>query len=136
MVFDCFYMGTEYIDKTNLSFKELERFLEECETIFGCKWEPIFLSDYKISDSFLCHIVNTLYKHGYVTCLNGEMIRVKFVVIHGNVPPGFLRMDTADACGSGQTVVEYEWGTVCFCLLLFIRILGFLNSTFKFSGKL
>ena len=77
MIFDCFYIGTEYIDRTNLNFKELVGFLDDCETMFGCKWEPIFLSDYRISDSFLCHIINTLYKHGYVTCLNGEMIRVK-----------------------------------------------------------
>ena len=65
------------MDKINLNFKELVRFLDDCETTFGRKWEPIFLSDFRISDSFLCHIVNTLYKHGYVTCLNGEMIRVK-----------------------------------------------------------
>ena len=77
MIFDCFYIGTEYMDKANLDFKELVRFLDDCETTFGRKWEPIFLSDFRISDSFLCHIVNTLYKHGYVTCLNGEMIRIK-----------------------------------------------------------
>lgn len=75
MMFDCFYIGTEYVDKINLNFKELSRFLDDCETMFGCKWEPIFLSDFRISDSYLCHIINTLYKHGYVTCLSGEMIR-------------------------------------------------------------
>lgn len=76
MVFDCFYIGTEYIDKANFNFNELCRFLDDCETMFGRKWEPIFLCDYKVSDSYLCHIINTLYKHNYVTCLSGEMTRV------------------------------------------------------------
>lgn len=75
-MFDCFYIGTEYADKINLDFKELSRFLDDCETMFGRKWEPIFLSDFRISDSYLCHIINTLCKHNYVTCLSGEMKRV------------------------------------------------------------
>jgi len=77
MVFDCFYSGTEYMDHIHLNFQELSRFLDECESMFRNKWEPIFLSSYKISDIYiyLCHVINTLYKHKYVTCLNGEMIR-------------------------------------------------------------
>lgn len=75
MVFDCFYVGTEYMDHFHLNFQELSRFLDECESMFGSKWEPIFLRSFKISDEYLCHIINTLYKHKYVTCLNGEMMR-------------------------------------------------------------
>ena len=78
MSFDCFHKTGEYMDHWKMNFIDLGNFLAECEYMFGRKWEPIFLgrtSSEKPSDAYLCHIVNTLYKHNYITCFTGELDR-------------------------------------------------------------
>lgn len=74
MKFDCFYMGTEYMDHWQMDLKELDRFATDCEYMFGNKWEPIFIKSF-YSDASLCTIVDLLYKHNYITCFSGEMDR-------------------------------------------------------------
>ena len=56
------------MDHWKMSFSDLSNFLADCEYMFERKWEPIFLDGNayeKPSDAYLCHIVNTLYKHNY-----------------------------------------------------------------------
>lgn len=78
MSFDCFHKTGEYMDHWKMSFSDLSNFLADCEYMFERKWEPIFLGGNayeKPSDAYLCHIVNTLYKHNYITCFTGELGR-------------------------------------------------------------
>lgn len=74
MIFDVFHKTGEYMDNWQFNLKELDNFLCDCEYMFGKKWEPIYLSQF-YSDATLCHIVNILYKHGYIVCFKGELDR-------------------------------------------------------------
>ena len=78
MSFDCFHKTGEYTDHWRMNFTDLSNFLADCEYMFERKWEPIFLDSTgygKPSDAYLCHIVNTLYEHNYITCFTGELER-------------------------------------------------------------
>ena len=74
MSFDCFHRTGEYMDHWKMDLRELNRFLCDCEYMFGKKWEPIYLSS-DWSDSSMCAIIDTLDKHGYTTCFTGETNR-------------------------------------------------------------
>lgn len=74
MSFDCFHKTGEYMDHWKMDLRELDRFMCDCEIMFGKKWEPIHLSS-DWSDATMCAIIDTLSKHNYITCFTGEMDR-------------------------------------------------------------
>lgn len=84
MKFDCFYNGVEYMDYKNCDIKELNRFLYDWEYINGRKWKPIYLGKSNLNtEAELFAIIDTLYKHNYITCFCGEIERDMHGFLHG-----------------------------------------------------
>lgn len=79
--FDIIYNGIEYVDHWNLTTKEVDDFLCDCEYMHCKKWIPIYLpnkNSNKITKVHFYHIVYTLYLHNYIVCYPKEVTRDPF----------------------------------------------------------